>query len=153
LPTIATKYFGEVAYKEEDVVVFAEGPLGFAGERRFLLLQHGASSPLSFLQSLESPSLCFPAAPVRRVDPHFTLRLDETAHRSLGLSATESISDGSLLVLAIVTFGETEPPAANLLAPVVIHVPSRQAAQVVQFDSGYPIRRPVPAFEEVLSCW
>jgi flagellar assembly factor FliW len=153
MPATATKYFGKLTYGEDSVVHFPAGLLGFPQHRRFLLIQHPAMLPLTFLQSLEDPDLCFPAMPATQADPRFELHLDADSGRLLGEPAGQMAAGGeSLLVLAMVTFDEAGP-TANLAGPVVIHVSSKIGAQVVQYDFDYPARHPVPAVGEVLSCW
>lgn len=153
LPNAATRYFGEVTYNEQSVVFFPQGLHGFEERKRYLLIQQRASNPLSFLQSLDEPALCFPAMPATQVDPDFILHMDDDSWRLLGLHPETPAHPDSLLVLAIVSIDEVEPPAANLLGPVVIHVPSRRGAQVIQLESGHLLRHPVPALDEVLYCW
>jgi len=144
-----TKYFGEMEYQDDSVVVFPEGLLGFEEYRRFLLIQRGGARSLAFLQSLDNTSLCFPVMPAAQVDAKFELRLDAEHRKLLGLAGE---GEDKTLALAVVSFDEVEPPTANLLGPVVIHVAAKRGAQVVQFDSGYLSRHPVPGWEEVLSC-
>lgn len=154
MPTTTTRFFGELAYAEDSVLYFPAGLLGFEPNKRFLLIEQPASAPLSFLQNLEDSSLCFPVMPVLQADPDFQLSLDEESRGLLELPlAEEQCPPGTLLTLAIISFDEIERPAANLKGPVVIHVAVRRAVQVVQFDDGGGLRHPVPALDEVLSCW
>jgi flagellar assembly factor FliW len=152
--TTCTRFFGELQYSEESVLTFPSGLLGFELHKRFLLIERPASRPLSFLQNLDDPSLCFPVMPALQADPSFQVALDEQSCSLLELPfLNEPFSPESLLVLAIISFDEIEPPAANLKGPVVIHVAARKAVQVVQFDVERVLRHPVPALDEVLSCW
>jgi flagellar assembly factor FliW len=153
VPITATRYFGGLEYEDENAIVFPEGLLGFEECRRFLLIRQADLGSLSFLQSLENPLLCFPVLPAAQVDPNFHLRLDPEHCRLLGLpEAQAGYAPEAILALAIVSFDEVDPPSANLLGPVVIHIQRKRAAQVVQFDSGYLARHPVPGFEEALQC-
>lgn len=149
MPATDTKYFGPLEYAEDSVLHFPAGLLGFEENKRFLLIERAASKPLSFLQSLDDPSLCFPVMPALQADPNFKLELDEQSRHLLDLHEPYP----SLLILAVVSFGETEPPSANLKGPVAIHVAARRAVQVVQCNPNLALRHPVPAVNEVLSCW
>lgn len=149
MPAANTKFFGDLEYTEESVLHFPAGLLGFEKNRRFVLVERAASKPLSFLQNLDEPSLCFPVMPALQVDPDFKLELDEQSRETLELNEPYP----ALLILAIISFGETGPPAANMKGPVVIHVAARKAVQVIQSDASRVLRHPVPALGEVLSCW
>ena len=149
---VDTKYFGELAYSDAEVVLFPAGLLGFESHRRFLLIEVQSWLPASFLQNLEDPGLCFLVMPATRVDPEFRLLLDPESRALLGLE-DRPYPDDALLCLAILNFGgQGQDPAANMKAPVVIHVAARKAAQVIHYEAGYQVRHPVPALEEVLSC-
>jgi flagellar assembly factor FliW len=152
VPTVQTKYFGELAYSPDAVLRFPEGLLGFPGDRRFLLIEPG-SQPLAFLQDIDDSTLCFPVIPARHVDPDFRFTLDPESCSVLQLPVTDApYPQGTLLCLAIVTFDPAGRPAANLKGPVVLHVAERIGAQVVQFDGDYGLRHPVPSLDEVVSC-
>ncbi len=152
MPKAETKYFGELAYSDADVIFFPAGLLGFESHQRFLLIEAEAWRPVSFLQNLENPGLCFLVMPATRVDPQFRLCLDPESRRLLEVEDRDYPAD-ALLCLAIVNFDvQSQEPAANMKAPVVIHVAGRKAAQVVQYEADYKLRHPVAALEEVLAC-
>lgn len=116
------------------------GPIaGFPQHRNFVLVDLDASGLLCSLQSLEDPNLRFlvlPPAPFfADYEPELT---DDWAEQLEITSADEA------LVLLIVTAGESAADAtANLLAPVVINLRTRRAAQVVLEDASLPLRAPL----------
>jgi flagellar assembly factor FliW len=152
LPVTPTKYFGSaVEYTENSVIFFPDGLFGFEASHNFLLIE-AAGCPLHFLQNLENPELCFLVMPATKVDPAFRLRLENDSRRPLAMQ-DRRYPDDALLVLAIVNLDEQgQDLAANLLAPLVIHVAAGRRAQVFQQDSGYTLRHRVPNLEEVASC-
>jgi flagellar assembly factor FliW len=139
MPAIHTRYFGTIPYREPEVLIFERGLPGFEQETRFLPVRQPELEPFVFLQSAATPDLCFPAVPVAAVCPGYRLESEAEELRELGVGE----SAGAALCLAIVTFNEDGPPTANLLAPVVIHVPSRRAAQVIDTGGGYSHRHPL----------
>lgn len=149
---VNTTQFGPLAVQESSEIDFAEGLPGFEQCRRFVPVQHANSPGLIFLQSLEQPRLCFIAVPVRTLWPDYELVLSAEDREQLGLDAAPAPVGGQdVAVLAIVSFVEGEEPTANLLAPVVIHVPKRRAVQAVRTDGRYQAREPLPAAEPVCS--
>ena len=57
---ISTSRFGQVELREEDVLIFPEGLLGFAYLRKFALMDDPTDEIFAWLQSCESPQIAFP---------------------------------------------------------------------------------------------
>jgi flagellar assembly factor FliW len=130
MPRVFTSAFGELEYAESSTLLFPRGLPGFEGCRRFVLVQERAQAPLVHLQSLENPELCFLAAPVHTIVAGYRLKLREEDR----LLAPEQ---DPRLVLALLAPAEGGGWSANLLAPVVIHLPTRIAVQAVRADREY----------------
>jgi len=142
MPEIVTRQFGSLSYSETAIIEFPVGLPGFENGHRFVLVERSASAPLVFLQNIELPELCFCAAPVEAIDPKYQLAMTEEDERLLGAS-------GAPLCLAILSQAPGGSPVgswtANLLAPVVIDLPSRRAVQAVRADTRYSHVHPVGA--------
>ena len=70
-----TKYFGALPYEPSAVIEFPEGIPAFEDQRKFILIDREDLKPLVFMQSLETPGLCFltvPAGPGIRDDSGVT---------------------------------------------------------------------------------
>ena len=144
MPSIQTRYFGEIAYESEAIVEFPEGLYAFEGHKNFLLIEREATRPFWFLQSLEDPVLTFLTLPAQAIDPAYALTLQDDDAGLLGFAAPASVPSigHDLLCLFLVTTGE-ETATANLLAPVVINPMNRKGTQAIQFESGYSHRHPL----------
>ncbi len=138
MPRLQTKYLGWIEYDEASVIEFPAGLPGFERERRFVFIRNEAHAPLVFLQSVGTPGLCFLAVPVAEVEESYQVELGEEDAAVLGLAAGEG--SGDLEVLALISRREGEPVTANLMAPVVVHVPGRKAVQAVRRDRRYRAR-------------
>jgi flagellar assembly factor FliW len=145
-----TTHFGTLEYSTASTVQFDEGIPGFEAERRFVVVQRPDHHPLVFLQSIETPALCFPALPAQVVDPQYQLRLNDADLLILGLHNMDGIAEKTLC-LALIAIHENDP-TANLLAPVVINLSTRAAVQCVDPEMRYSHRTPLPvAFEAAAS--
>ena len=136
-----TTHFGTLEYSAPSTVAFDEGIPGFEADKRFVVVQRPDHHPLVFLQSIDTPGLCFPALPAQVVDPQYQLRLNETDLRSLGVSGVDD-APAQTLCLALIAVHENNP-TANLLAPVVINLSTRAAAQCIDPDMRYSHRTPL----------
>lgn len=149
-----TQHFGTIEYTSESVFDFPAGLPGFEQEHRFVAIEQPSTKPILFLQSLTRPDLCFITLPVLVVDPGYRLAIAPDDLRALGLAEHRQPSIGTeVLCLAIISVSEGSPPTANLLAPLVVNLKTRCAAQVIQSESGYPHRHALlaPGKEETCS--
>jgi flagellar assembly factor FliW len=116
------------------------GPVaGFPDHRRYVLVELDESSLLRALQSLDDPALRFLVLPPGPFFPDYEPEIGGDWVDQLELTTAEDA-----LVLVVITPGATAADAtANLLAPVVINVHTRRAAQIVLDDSSLPLRAPL----------
>ncbi len=116
------------------------GPVaGFPDHRHFVLVE--LEGLLYRLQSLEDPGLRFLVVPPIPFFADYAPEVSDEWAQQLQLT---DASDA--LVLLIVTTGNAPAEAtANLLAPIVINLGTRQAAQIVLEDSALALRAPLLA--------
>ena len=123
---IITTRFGRLEIRAEDVIRFPEGIIGFPLERTFVLIPHGSSPLIAWLQSTTSPALAFPVVSAHGLVREYPdVALDQVADRAgLGGEAEE------LALLAVLSAPREQPATVNLLAPLVVNAATRTGAQV-----------------------
>jgi flagellar assembly factor FliW len=128
--------FGTFAVPADRVLRFAEGLIGFPDYHRFVIVEHTRPGPLRWLLCLDEPELAFAVVDPAEFFPDY--RVD--AHGCLGVSAERDVA-----VFAIVTIPRDYPigMSANLMAPVVVDVDTREARQVILDDGSYSTRHPL----------
>ncbi len=126
---------------EEIPVIDMVAPMpGFPEHQRFALVQLDEAGVLCSLQSVEDPELRFLVVPPSAFFPDYAPVIDDATVSTLGI---ESADDA--IVLLVVNPGDDAGAAtANLLAPVVVNLATRQGGQVV-LDEDLPIRAPLLA--------
>ena len=133
-----TVHFGRIQVDEDSTIEFPEGLPGFEARRRFAVLQDPSYGPLVFLQSLELAGLCFPALPVATVRADYSLAVTPEDLEKLGLPQDrQPVIGRDVAALAILCLPQGEPPTANLLSPVLIHLKTRRALQAIRIDRLY----------------
>jgi flagellar assembly factor FliW len=153
MPTLATRYFGELTYDAEAEFGFPSGIPGFEDHTRFLFIEQPHAQPLVFMQSFDDPSLCFMSVPVFVADPNYRLELTAEDRTALGLTDDAPVEIGpDVVCLALVTATEGSDPTANLASPIVLNLRNRKAVQSIQGSSKYSLRHPLLAQEEVAGC-
>jgi flagellar assembly factor FliW len=151
MPICNTRYFGATPYEPDSLIRMARGPFGFGHEDQFVLIQVPGHFPLVYMQSVLTPDLCFLGLPVLTVDHDYRLRLSPEDAACIEVPAAPVLGTDALC-LTLITTGR-EGPTANLLAPVVLNLRTRRAAQCINAAEGYPVRHPLCAVEEgVAAC-
>jgi flagellar assembly factor FliW len=128
-------------------LVFVRPMPGFPQLARFVLVRLGdcttsgddagpGDALLYELRSLERPEIRFLVVVPTPFFPDYVIELDETACAELDLHDA-----GDALVLVVLTVDpDGGGTTANLLAPVVVNVRTRHAAQVILSGSDWPAR-------------
>ena len=117
---------------------FPYGLPGFENDTLFVLIELAQHAPLVFLQSLSRKELCFLAFPVQVVDREYRLGVTPEDLNALDLEPTRQPEAATeVLVLALVSLHDKFSATANLMAPIVINLRTRQALQAIRQDSLY----------------
>ncbi|MGN6782661.1 MAG: flagellar assembly protein FliW [Marmoricola sp.] len=125
----------------EPVVELVRPLLGFPTARRYTLAQLAEDGSLYALRSLDDPDLRFLLVPAGRFFPAYSPVVDDSVVDELGIRAVEDV-----LVLVLLTAGSSlATTTANLLAPILLNVPTGQAAQVVLDDPSLSLHAPLVA--------
>ena len=133
---IQTSRFGEVEVRINSVINFAQGPVGFAEFKQFVVLDY--KGPFSWLQSLENPALAFLVVDGANFGSKYKID-PAAAARELDLGAKD---DFAVLVVIAVDVA-TSAPTANLKAPIIVNLNNRKGAQVVFDDDKLSAQVPL----------
>lgn len=127
--------------KDDVVVTFPAGLLGFPEQRAFRLFEPAGGYPLKFLQSVDDADLSFSCIDVAAIKPDYDVPLSEEDAAALALEHPKDA-----LVLALVVIPE-DPRAmtANLAGPLVLNARTRIGRQVVLDTARFPLKFPILA--------
>jgi flagellar assembly factor FliW len=137
---IQTERFGKITVREDKVITFPKGLLGFSQRRQFILFPHKEGSPFFWLQCIEDGGLAFVLMNPKLVVSEYAIDLDDEALKELNAGDA-----GGLDVLCIVTIPHDDPRkmTINLLGPIIINVQKMRAVQLVSVMGTYSHRHPV----------
>lgn len=139
---IQTSRFGPVTLREEDIIEFPEGILGFNDLRQFVLLDDPNDEIFAWLQSCEVPQIAFPVLEPELFTQSYQVTLTKHDLESLGLTPQDY--QGRIRSFSIITIPDDPTQmTANLKAPVVINTEKRIARQIVLQDNNLAIREPI----------
>ncbi len=125
--TLITRLFGELDWKDEDVLTLPAGLLGFEGATRFLLIDDEGIAPFRWLQSLDQGELAFAV-----IDP-LLFRSDYRVPVAPELLTGIGFQPGhDVLVLAIAMLSrDPRHITANLAGPIVVDAQTMTGVQTV----------------------
>jgi flagellar assembly factor FliW len=133
---IETTRFGQVETAEDEVIRFRAGLIGFPNEKEYVLIPHGSSSMIAWLQSISTPELAFPVASAHGfVADYPDVPLEPIVRRE---NVGEALDD--IAILAVLSAPRNQPATVNLLAPLIINSRTRDGVQVVLEGSKFSTR-------------
>lgn len=136
---ITSTRFGALDIADKDVIYFPIGVPGFPDVHRYILLDHGAGTPLKWLQAVEQEHLAFPLVPAADLLPDYHMTVTPEDLATLG---SDEIADLVTFVILTIPAGAPERTTANLKAPILMNATTRLARQIL-IAEDYPIRHPL----------
>jgi flagellar assembly factor FliW len=136
---INTTRFGQVDVKEEDLLTFPEGLLGFADLRKFVLLDDPSDEIFAWLQSCEAGAIAFPLLEPDIFAENYNVTLSKGDLEGLKLKSQENANYFSIITIP----EDPTQMTANMKAPVVINLQEKLARQCVLQDNNLAIREPI----------
>jgi len=131
-----TARFGEISFKETEVLNFPKGILGFSQLTRYVILERKEIAPFKWIQSVEDPNVAFVIMNPVQFFPNFKLEINEKELEELNYTNSRD-----LIVYVIVNIPQDVSLAsADLLGPLVINTKKRLAKQAVMPESPYTTR-------------
>lgn len=128
--------FGSFEVKEESVLTFPSGLLGFPEQTQYVILDHDTDVPFKWLQAVGDPDLAFVI-----LDPADIVQGYSVALTPEALAELKSDRSDDLSIAVILTIPSEDPASvtANLRGPLVINPRTKLGKQVVLAD-GFPTR-------------
>ena len=136
---VQTRHFGEIELDEDKIITFENGILGFENYKRYTLLfdnETGERSDISWLQSLDEPTLALPVVSPFLVKPDYNPEVDDEMLQPLGDLNEENI----VVLIAITVPSDIEKITANLKAPFIVNSDLRKGAQIIIENSEYEVK-------------
>jgi flagellar assembly factor FliW len=131
-----TARFGEINFKEAEVLNFPKGILGFSQLTRYLILEREEIAPFKWIQSVEDPNVAFVILNPMQFFPNYKLEINEIELEELNYTNSRD-----LIVYVIVNIpSDISLASADLLGPLVINPKRRLAKQAVMPESPYTTR-------------
>ncbi|MEW6386759.1 MAG: flagellar assembly protein FliW [Thermodesulfobacteriota bacterium] len=132
--TIATRNFGSITVRPDQIIMLSPGLLGFSQFHRYVLIEHQKESPFLWLQCVDNPDLAFVVIDPAFIVPDYQMGPLEEIMTDL---AVKTPQDLKVLVILTIPPGQPQEMTANLLGPVVINLKDRRGKQLVVETTQY----------------
>ena len=126
-------------YRDEDVILFKEGLVGFPGCKRFVLMENEALSPFRVLQCVDQSKVGFLVLDPRVVVKSYNRSIPAEAWYDLGIT---NVQERLSLVISIIG-NAPEESTANLQAPLLINYKDMVGRQMILTKSRYSVTQPL----------
>jgi flagellar assembly factor FliW len=139
MPSFKTVRFGELDYRDDDIVTLPDGLLGMPTLQRWLILEMGDDVPMKWFQSLDRADFGFPVCQPEFFHDGYAADVPHDVRQRLGGGAAEELV--TLIITTVHPGGERV--TGNLMAPMVIDTTTRRGAQLVQESDDFGIRQEI----------
>jgi len=135
-------------YRDEDVILFEEGLIGFPEAKRFVLIESESLSPFRIIQCVDDPRVGFLVLDPRSVIKTYERSIPYEAWRSLKvMDKSERLS----LVISIIG-KDPRQSTANFQAPLLINHLKMLGKQLILANSRYSVtQRLLPSLPQQAS--
>ncbi|MFN2372161.1 MAG: flagellar assembly protein FliW [Candidatus Krumholzibacteriia bacterium] len=139
MPTFRTVQFGELSYRNEDVIHLPDGLVGMPGLRNWLILDMGDDVPMKWFQSLDRGDFGFPVTQPWFYHDEYEVKVAPPVRERLRTARVEDLT--TLIITTVHPGGETV--TGNLLAPLVVDTETRRGAQLTLDDDRFAMRQEI----------
>lgn len=134
---ISTKYFGDVEFEKEQMILFPKGIPAFENEKSFLILDDNEpESPFRWLQSVNSPSLVFAILNPFLIKQDYDFEISDHILKEIEVEEPSDMDIYSVVVIP----DDFKKMSMNLKAPIIINPKTRQGIQVILDTDKYGVR-------------
>lgn len=136
---VKTRHFGEIELDDSKIISFDNGILGFEDYKKYTLLydeEDGERPDISWLQSLDEPTLAIPVVSPFLVKPDYNPEVEDELLKPLDHLTEENI----VALISITVPADITKISANLRAPFIINSDSRKGAQLIIENSDYEVK-------------
>jgi flagellar assembly factor FliW len=133
---IESTRFGALDIDAERIIGFPSGLIGFPEEHEFVLVHHGHSGSIAWLQSAKTPTLALPVVGAHEFSPLYPdVPLTDAAKRA-GLDG----SPDDMTALVVLCANPGTQSTVNLAAPIIVDASKWRGAQVILEGTRFSTR-------------
>lgn len=138
---VNTKLFGEVEVREDKLIQFTSGIIGFNDLERWTLIHEPDKEEegVLWLQSIDEPEFALPVINPLIIYETYNPIIEDELLKPLG----DLEEDNTFVLVTITVPRDITEMTANLKAPIVINTQTRRACQIIVENESYIVKYPI----------
>lgn len=134
---LSTKVHGDISYKEDDIITFEKGILGFEGLTKFILFEYKENPVFSVLHSIEDKNIGLFVINPFDFFKEYEINLKND---TIGDLSIEGESD--VRIINTITLNK-DGITTNLKAPIILNIKNKFGQQIILDREDYKIKQPL----------
>ncbi|WP_352400302.1 flagellar assembly protein FliW [Anaerotignum sp.] len=136
---LVTKYFSNMEYDDNDVLLFKTGIFGFEKYKKFILIRFdNSTNSFICLQSIDDADIAFVMINPSNLIPDYEITLEDADVQDLDLQDIQKLAVYNICVLR----DDVPKSTVNLRCPVIVNTDNGLAKQIILENSDYPFKYP-----------
>lgn len=136
---IITKYFSNMQYSEDEVIIFKDGIFGFPDYKKYIIIRFdNKNDSLLCLQSIDEVNIAFVMINPYKFINEYNIILSDADYADLEISEPDNILVYNICVVNDTILEST----ANLKCPILVNSRARLAKQIILEDNSYTFKYP-----------
>ena len=150
---INTRRFGTLSIDDDKLIEFPFGIPGFPELKDWCVLHTEENRNVHWLQAIQDPDTALLIADPDILFPDYNAEVEERDLAPIGVKITAETDTAPPIVLHVVLSVDRAmgKVAANLRAPILINVETRQGIQIALKRGDYSVRQPLPKLKRPLN--
>ncbi len=135
---IKSRSFGELEFKEESIVNFPEGIIGFENLKKWILIENQSMEPFKWIQSIEDGNIALMVIDPHLIRSNYKMAIPSIEHQKIGLENLEKRDDW-ISFCVVVPKEDIKNSIVNLKAPILINLKEKTGKQIILLNDDYDV--------------
>ena len=137
---LTTTRFNEINVKDEDIIHFPEGILGFQNLKRFVWQEVEGNPLFRWLQAVDDGEIAFLLVDPFMLVPGYELEIKENVQEKLKIDKPEDVLIYTTVTIPLEGVAKA---TTNLVGPLVFNLKTKRGYQVVLEGVKYGVKHPL----------
>ena len=135
---IITRDFGEIEFNENEILLFPNGLYAFEEEHEFVLISEEALENIYWLQSVNTPNLCFIVFDSSAIVADYSPIFEEDCLKIIDAEK----NDLKYLLISVIKEDYTKS-TVNLKSPIAVNEKNKKCMQIICNNDDYEVKHPI----------
>jgi len=134
-----SKIHGEIEYKENEVLTFNKGILGFTNLKKFILSDLKEYEPFKLFHSLEDDEIGMIVVSPYEFYGNYEVKLSDEIINHLSIKSPEEV----MIITTVTLSSDPKKITTNLQGPIIINNLNNMGEQIIIDNEKYNVKEPL----------